>query len=144
VKGDRQNPNGNNIEPTVQGRFALVVALLATAVMCAQNAGSGLAFGWTLIHGAGPVAVIAFWPLGIGLGTLWGAFRYSGRSNHRYASALFTGLAVAILLLYEMVLPDTPLNLTRKRNQWDSINNRPDRRAIGIGFRCRPHSCGLL
>jgi hypothetical protein len=77
--------------------------------MCVQNAGSVLGFGWALIHGAGPAAVIAFWPLGVGLGTLWGAFRYLNRSNHRHASALFTGLAVAMLVVYEMVLPATPL-----------------------------------
>jgi hypothetical protein len=94
-------------------RSAIVVAVLATAVMCVQNAGSGLALGWALIHGAGPAAVVAFWPLGIGLGVLWGAFRYLNRSHHRHASVLFTAVAVAILLLYEVLLPATPLNTWR-------------------------------
>ena len=81
--------------------------------MCVQNAGSALGFGWALIHGAGPAAMIAFLPLGIGLGTLWVAFWYLNRSNHRHASALFAGIAVAMLVGYEMVLPATPLTSWR-------------------------------
>ena len=65
--------------------------------MCVQNAGSALGFGWALIHGAGPAAVAAFWPLAIGLATLWSAFWYFNRSKYRHASVLFTGLAVAML-----------------------------------------------
>jgi len=81
--------------------------------MWVQNTGSALGFGWALIHGAGPAAVIAFWPLAIGLALLWSAFWYLNRSKHRYASALFTGLAVAMLVVYEMVLPATPLTSWR-------------------------------
>jgi hypothetical protein len=138
VKGDRQNPNGSNIEPTVQGRFALAVAVFATAVMLQQNAGSGLAFGWALIHGAGPAAVIAFWPLGIGLGTLWGAFRYLNRSNHRHASALFTGVAVAILLLYEVVLPATPLNTWRNQRAMEAADVRNIRDEVLLSAKGNP------
>jgi hypothetical protein len=65
--------------------FALVVGVVASIVLCIQNAGSLLGFGWALIHGAGPAAVIAFAPLGLGLGILWGGFRYLHRSNHRHS-----------------------------------------------------------
>jgi hypothetical protein len=92
----------------MKSRSAPLVALLATAVICVQNAGSGLAFGWALIHGAGRAAVVAFWPVGIGLALLWGAFRYLNRSNHRHASVIFTAVAVAIPVLYEVLLPATP------------------------------------
>jgi hypothetical protein len=119
-----RNPNGVNIEPTMRDRSALVVGVFATAVMCVQNAGSGLAFGWALLHGAGPAAVVAFLPLGIGLGTLWGAFRYLNRSNHRHASALFTGLAVAIVLLSEMLLPATPLDTWRSQRAMKAADVR--------------------
>ena len=47
---DRHSPSGS---------FRLIVALVATGAMCVQNAGSALAFGWALIHGAGPAAVAA-------------------------------------------------------------------------------------
>ena len=90
------------------GPFALVVGVVASIVMCIQNAGSLLGFGWALIHGAGPAAVIAFAPLGLGLGILWGGFRYLHRSNHRHASTMFTALALSTVLLYEVLLP-TPL-----------------------------------
>jgi hypothetical protein len=90
------------------GPFALVVGVVASIVMCIQNAGSLLGFGWELIHGAGPAAVIAFAPLGLGLGILWGGFRYLHRSSHRHASMLFTALALSTVLLYELLLP-TPL-----------------------------------
>ena len=98
---------------STRGPFELIVALVATGAMCVQNGGSALAFGWALIHGAGPAAVVAFWPLGIGLGLLWGAFWYLNRRNHRHASALFTGLALAMLVVYEAVLPATPLTSWR-------------------------------
>ena len=90
------------------GPFALVVGVVASIVLCIQNAGSLLGFGWGLIHGAGPAALIAFAPLGLGLGTLWGGFRYLHGSNHRHASTMFSALALSTVLLYEVVLP-TPL-----------------------------------
>jgi hypothetical protein len=91
----------------------LIVALVATGAMCVQNAGSALGFGWALIHGAGPAAAVAFWPLAIGLAMLWGAFWYLNRRNHHHTSALFTGLALAMLVVYEVVLPATPLTSWR-------------------------------
>jgi hypothetical protein len=96
--------------------FAPIVALVATGAMCVQNGGSALGFGWALIHGAGPAAVVAFWPLAIGLAMLWSAFWYFNRSKHRHASALFTGLAVAMLVVYEVVLPATPLTSWRSEH----------------------------
>jgi hypothetical protein len=107
----------NSVDPgSTRGRFAPLVALVATGAMCVQNSGSALGFGWALIHGAGPAAVVAFWPLAIGLAMLWSAFWYLNRSTHRHASALFTGLAVAMLVVYEMVLPATPLTSWRREH----------------------------
>jgi hypothetical protein len=96
-----------------RGSFAVIVALVATGAMCVQNAGSTLGFGWALIHGAGPAAVVVFWPLAIGLTMLWSAFWYLNRTEHRHASAFFTGVAVAMLVGYEMILPATPLTSWR-------------------------------
>jgi hypothetical protein len=107
----------NSVDPrSTRGRFAPIVALVATGAICVQNAGSTLGFGWALIHGAGPAAVVAFWPLAIGLAMLWSAFWYLNRSKHRHAPALFTGLAVAMLVVYEMVLPATPLTSWRSEH----------------------------
>lgn len=95
--------------------FAVVVALVAAVVLCVQNAGSVLAFGWALIHGAGPGAVIAFLPLGISLGLLWGGFRYLNRTQHRHAWALFVAHAIVILLVNEALMPATPFDALRTR-----------------------------
>ena len=37
--------------------FVLIVALVATAAMCAQNTGSALGFGWALTSDEVPIAV---------------------------------------------------------------------------------------
>ena len=133
-----RNPNGVNVAPTMRAPSPLVVAVVATAVMSMQNAGSGLAFGWALIHGAGPAAVIAFWPLGIGLAALWGAFRYVVRSNYRHAPALFTALAVAILLLYEMLLPATPLGTWRTERAMKTADVRNVRDEVLLSAKGNP------
>jgi len=121
----------------MRGRFALFVAFFATAVMCAQNAGFGLAFGWALLH-AGPLAVIVFWPLAIGLATLWGAFWYLSRNHHRYAVVLFTGLAVAIPLLYEVLLPATPLKTWRSESAIKAADVRNVRDEVLLSAKGNP------
>ena len=65
--------------------------------------------GWALIHGAGPLAVMAFLPLAIGLGLLWGGFVFLRRKQGRQGLALFAGLSIALLVLNEWLLPTTPL-----------------------------------
>jgi hypothetical protein len=95
--------------------FAGVIALVATVALCVQNAGSVLAFGWALIHGAGPGAEIAFLPLGISLGLLWGGFRYLNRTQHRHAWALFVAHAIVILLANEALMPATPFDAWNTR-----------------------------
>ena len=112
----------------MQSPFAIVVALLATVVLCGQSAGSALAFAWALIHGAGLGAVIAFLPLGIGLALLWGGFRYFHRHHHRYASALFVAHAVLILLANEALMPATPFDAwnTRRTVKAAKVENIKD------------------
>jgi hypothetical protein len=105
----------------MRNRYTIIVALVATVALCVQNAGSALAFGWALLHGAGPAAVLAFLPLGLGLGALWGAYRYLNRSNHRHAPAMFTAFAIVTLLLYEMLLPATPLATWRAERAMKAV-----------------------
>ena len=58
----------------------MLVALLATVGICAQNAGVALGIGWGMIHGAGLGTVIAFVPLALGLAMLWAGYLFlSGR-----------------------------------------------------------------
>lgn len=122
----------------MRGRSALVVALFATVAIFIQNGGSALAFGWALIHGAGPSAVLAFLPLGIGLGVLWGGFRYLSRKNSRHASGLFTVYALAMLLLNEALLPSTPLKTWKSERGMQQADVRNIRDEIVLSAKGNP------
>jgi hypothetical protein len=83
-----------------------------------------MAFWWAVIHGVGPAAVIAFVPLGIVLGLLWGGFRYFNRRNQRHAPFMFVGLAAALLLLNEAPWPGTQASRSRYQRAMDAIEVR--------------------
>ena len=89
------------------------VAVLASIAMCVQNAGVGLAFGWGLVHGAGPAILVMFVPLALGLTALWAGYVFLSRRNMRGAPVIFTTYALGLLLLNELLLPMTPLKAWR-------------------------------
>lgn len=91
------------------GRLGLIIGVVASFVLLVQNAGAATAAGWAFIHGAGPMAVVAFLPLGVALGLLWGGFLYLKRKPDRPALLLFAGHALVVLLLTEVLVPTTPL-----------------------------------
>lgn len=98
----------------MRGRYALGVALVASAVLCIRNASTTLAFSWALAH-AGPMAVLTLRPIAIPLALLWGGFWYLRRSRHPRAPVLFVAFAIAIVLLNEAPLPGT--NALRQREE---------------------------
>ncbi|MBA3640413.1 MAG: hypothetical protein M3541_13695 [Acidobacteriota bacterium] len=102
-------------------RGALIVALLATAAVCVQNAGVGMGIGWGVIHGAGPAALLFLVPLAVGLALLWTGYVLARRMNVRYMPVLFAVYALGILVVNEMVLPATPLNAWRTQRAIDAV-----------------------
>lgn len=104
-----ESPSNPRTVPGALLPFGPFVGVLASFAICAQNGSSALAFGWAMIHGAGPLAVLAFLPLGLGLGLLWAGFFYLRRRQARRGLLLFVGHAVVIFVANEWLLPSTPL-----------------------------------
>ena len=87
--------------------WMLLIAVVATVAICYQHAGSALAFGWALVHGAGPGAVLAFLPLAAGLALLWAGYVFIRRRSWQRKPVVFAAHAAAIVLLSELLLPGT-------------------------------------
>ena len=98
-----------------------LIALAASLLLCAQNAGAATAFGWALIHGAGVSALIAFVPVAVGLVILWSGYAVIRRCTPPYSTALFTALALALLALNEALLPATPLTVWRGQRALEGV-----------------------
>jgi hypothetical protein len=90
-------------------RLGPLIGVLASFVLCVQNVGAGTGASWAFIHGAGPLALVAFLPLVLGLGLLWAGFLYLKGKPGRLPLLLFAGHALMVLLLTELLHPATPL-----------------------------------
>ena len=104
-----ESPSDPQAVKGARSPFGPLVGLLASLAICAQNGSSALAFGWAMIHGAGPLAVVAFLPLALGLGLLWAGFFYLRRRQAGRGLLLFVAHAVGIFVVNERLLPITPL-----------------------------------
>ena len=89
--------------------MTLLIALLATLVICFQGYLFVMGFVWALIHGAGVSSLLAFWPTATSLAALWGGYIFLTRRNIRRLTLVFAGYALGIVLLAELLLPATPL-----------------------------------
>jgi hypothetical protein len=103
------SPSDPDPAPRTLSRWGPLVGVMAGLAMCAQNAGFATGIGWSLIHGAGPLAVIALLPLAVGLGLLWSGYVLLQRKQIRRGLVLFVGHAALLLVLNEWLLPSTPL-----------------------------------
>jgi hypothetical protein len=92
---------------------SLLIALVATVIVCAQNVLSLMGFTWALIHGAGVESALAFAPAAVGLILIWGGYFFITRTASSRATPLFAALAIGVVVLNEMVLPVTPLRMWR-------------------------------
>ena len=90
-------------------RLGPVIGVLASVLLCLQTVGAGTAVAWALLHGAGPLALVAFLPLALALGLLWAGFVYLKKKPERGPVLLFAGHALMVLCLTELLLPGTPL-----------------------------------
>ena len=86
--------------------WMMLVGVAATVAICYQRGGSVLAFGWALVHGAGPLAVLAFLPLAAGVALLWAGYWVIRRRSWPRKPLIFAAHACGIVLLNEL-LPGT-------------------------------------
>ena len=92
----------------------LLIALAASAIVCAQNALFLTGFGWALIHGAGIESALAFAPAAIALTVIWIGYRFIKKNvSSRATTSWFAALAITVVVLNEWLLPATPLRAWR-------------------------------
>jgi hypothetical protein len=110
---DNQTEASQAARSTVRRSGLLLIALVASAIVCAQNVLSLTGFGWALIHGAGIESALAFAPAAVGLALVWaGYFFIRKKASHR-ATPVFAALAIGVIVLNELVLPVTPFQMWR-------------------------------
>ena len=88
----------------------LLIALVASVLICIQNLSILGGFVWALIHGAGARSFVAFVPAALALVVLWAGYRViRSRVTGRYMTFAFLAYAIGVVVLNEMLLPATPL-----------------------------------
>jgi hypothetical protein len=96
------------------GRSTLLsIALGTSAIVCAQNAASLMGFTWALIHGLGLESALAFAPAAIALTLIWGGYFLITKKVSSRRTPLLAALAIGVIVLNEMILPATPLQMWR-------------------------------
>jgi hypothetical protein len=102
--------------------WMLLVALAATVTVAYQNVGSALAWGWAVVHSAGPAALIAFVPLTVGLVLLWGGYVVIlRRKDLRRKPLSFAAWACSIIVLNELILPATPRQVAAMQRSLEGV-----------------------
>lgn len=116
----------------------LLIASLATVVICAQSYLFLLGFVWALIHGAGPSSFLAFLPAATGLAMLWAGYVFLKRRNIRRMTLVFTSYALGILLVNEVLLPSTPLKALWAQRALEAVEVRSLRDELLLSARGNP------
>jgi hypothetical protein len=98
-----------------------LIALVASVIVCAQNALSVMGFTWALIHGVGVESALAFAPAAIALAVIWGGYFFITRKVSTRATPAFAALASAVVVLNELVLPATPLQAWRSNRALNGV-----------------------
>jgi hypothetical protein len=104
--------------------MVVLIGLLATVIICVQNVGSVLGFGWAAMHDAGPRALFAFLPAAAGIAMLWLGYVFLRRRNVSRMTPGFAIYALCIVLLNEVVLPWTPLKAWRSERAVEAVEVR--------------------
>ena len=116
----------------------LLIALLATLLICCQSYMFLLGFGWALIHGAGASSFLAFLPAAIGLALLWAGYIFLKRRNIRRLTIVFTSYALGLLLINEVLLPSTPLKAVWAQRALGGVEVRSVRDDVLLSERGNP------
>jgi hypothetical protein len=99
----------------------LLIALVASAIVCAQNVLSLTGFTWALIHGAGIESALAFAPAAIALALIWAGYGFIKKNGSSRATPWFAALAITVVALNELLLPVTPLRTWRDNRGLEGV-----------------------
>ena len=121
----------------------VAIALIATIKQTVLGT-SSLAFGWALIHGAGPAAMLAFVPLAGSLLLLWGGAIVPGRRAGRGMPIMFGLYSAGLLLLNEAVLPGTPLKTWMTQRAIEAVEIRNIRDELVVSAHGNPIGIRLI
>jgi len=116
----------------------VATGVVATIVIFLQHGAAGVAFGWALIHGAGPAALFAFLPLATALLVLWAAAVFLHRRAARRAPVLFGVVAAAIVIVNEALLPVTPFKAWTQQRAIEAVAVRNIRDELVVSSRGKP------
>ena len=118
--------------------ITLLIAWLATLVICVQSYVFLLGFVWALIHGAGASSFLAFLPAATGLAMLWAGYVFLKRRNIRRMTLVFTSYALGIVLTNEVLLPATPLKALLAQRAAEAVEVRSVRDELLLSARGNP------
>ena len=116
----------------------LLIAWLATLVICVQSYLFLLSFVWALLHGAGASSFLAFLPAATGLAMLWAGYVFLKRRNIKRMTLVFTSYALSIMLVNEVLLPSTPLKALVAQRAAESVEVRSVRDELLLSARGNP------
>lgn len=101
--------------------FPLLIALVASVIICAQNVLSLTGFTWALIHGVGVESALPFVPAGIALALIWVGYFFTTRIVSKRAAPALAALAIGVVVLNELILPATPLQMWRNNSAVNAV-----------------------
>ena len=99
----------------------LLIALLAAFAILYQNEAFLLGFTWAVIHGSGPLSIVALLPLLVAWGVLWFGYMALRRRRRNGGSVAFAMVAILVVLANEALLPATPLSTWRQNRALHQI-----------------------
>ena len=79
----------------------LLIALVASVIVCAQNVLSVTGFTWALIHGVGVESALAFAPAAIGLALIWAGYFLITKTVSNRATSRFAAVAIGVIVLFQ-------------------------------------------
>jgi hypothetical protein len=116
----------------------VAIGVVATILIFLQHGSAGVAFGWALVHGAGPAALFAFLPLAAALLVLWVAAVSLHRRAARRAPVLFGVVAAAIVMVNEALMPGTPFKAWTHQRAIEAVTVKNIRDELIVSSRGNP------
>lgn len=85
------------------------IGIIASVILLYQASYLFVSFMWALIHGMGASSFFAFWPALVALTALWCGYAFFRHKKHQHGAISFLIYALLLTVIFEIVLPATPL-----------------------------------